>query len=322
VWTIVGSKSNLNRVNSENPSISIKTINFQKDLVTPSLNSAFSKFQLSPALQEVITYFNPVTVPFANYEIGGGTEVLLFQKVGNMTTNNPLLVVFDDGDQKTSVMVGEGMWQWRMQDYSKNQSFELFDELVSKLVQYLSSNEEKSRFKVYPLTQDFTVSEPAVLETEVYNEIYEETYGHAVDLELRGPGNFLERYSYVTSLGNSKYRISNLHPGIYTFKAHTSIDQKPASSQGQFTVTEMQLEALNLTADHQLLRSLSSKTSGTFYGQDQWENLTMELSGKQAQGIIFSEEIFTPLIKWPWALALLLVLVSLEWFLRKFHGSY
>ena len=48
----------------------------------------------------------------------------------------------------------------------------------------------------------------------------------------------------------------------------------------------------------------------------------MELSGKQAQGIIFSEEIFTPLIKWPWALALLLVLVSLEWFLRKFHGSY
>ncbi len=322
VWTIVGSKSNLNRVNSENPSISIKTINFQKDLVTPSFNSAFSKFQLSPALQEVITYFNPVTVPFANYEIGGGTEVLLFQKVGNMTTNNPLLVVFDDGDQKTSVMVGEGMWQWRMQDYSKNQSFELFDELVSKLVQYLSSNEEKSRFKVYPLTQDFTVSEPAVLETEVYNEIYEETYGHAVDLELRGPGNFLERYSYVTSLGNSKYRISNLHPGIYTFKAHTSIDQKPASSQGQFTVTEMQLEALNLTADHQLLRSLSSKTSGTFYGQDQWENLTMELSGKQAQGIIFSEEIFTPLIKWPWALALLLVLVSLEWFLRKFHGSY
>jgi len=322
VWTIVGSKSNLNRVNSENPSISIKTINFQKDLVTPSFNSAFSKFQLSPALQEVITYFNPVTVPFANYEIGGGTEVLLFQKVGNMTTNNPLLVVFDDGDQKTSVMVGEGMWQWRMQDYSKNQSFELFDELVSKLVQYLSSNEEKSRFKVYPLTQDFNVSEPAVLETEVYNEIYEETYGHAVDLELRGPGNFLERYSYVTSLGNSKYRISNLHPGIYTFKAHTSIDQKPASSQGQFTVTEMQLEALNLTADHQLLRSLSSKTSGTFYGQDQWENLTMELSGKQAQGIIFSEEIFTPLIKWPWALALLLVLVSLEWFLRKFHGSY
>ncbi len=322
VWTIVGSKSNLNRVNSENPSISIKTINFQKDLVTPSFNSAFSKFQLSPALQEVITYFNPVTVPFANYEIGGGTEVLLFQKVGNMTTNNPLLVVFDDGDQKTSVMVGEGMWQWRMQDYSKNQSFELFDELVSKLVQYLSSNEGKSRFKVYPLTQDFTVNEPAVLETEVYNEIYEETYGHAVDLELRGPGGFLERYSYVTSLGNSKYRISNLHPGIYTFKAHTSIDQKPANSQGQFTVTEMQLEALNLTADHQLLRSLSSKTSGTFYGQDQWENLTMELSGKQAQGIIFSEEIFTPLIKWSWALAILLVLVSLEWFLRKYHGSY
>jgi hypothetical protein len=322
LWTIVGSKSNLNRVNSENQFISIKTINFQKDLVTPSFNASFSKFQLSPELQDVITNFNPVTVPFANYAIGGGAEVLLFQKVGNLVTNNPLMVVIDDGDQKSAVMVGEGMWQWRMQDYSKNQSFELFDELMSKLVQYLSSNEEKSRFKVYPLTQEFTVNEPAVLETEVYNEIYEETYGHAVDLELSGPESFSETYSYVTSLGNSKYRISNLVPGIYTFKAQTSIDQKPVRSQGQFTVTEMQLEALSLTADHQLLRSLSSKTSGAFYQQDQWENLTKDLSEKQAQGIIFSEEILTPVIKWPWALAILLVLVSMEWILRKYHGSY
>jgi hypothetical protein len=84
----------------------------------------------------------------------------------------------------------------------------------------------------------------------------------------------------------------------------------------------MQLEALSLTADHQLLRSLSSKTSGAFYQQDQWENLTKDLSEKQAQGIIFSEEILTPVIKWPWALAILLVLVSMEWILRKYHGSY
>jgi len=322
LWTIVGSKSNLNRVNSENKFITIKTINFQRDLVTPSFNSSFSKFQLSPALEEAITYFNPVSVPFANYEIGGGAEILMFQKVGNLVTSNPLLAIIDDGDRKTAVMVGEGMWQWRMQDYAKNQSFELFDELVSKLVQYLSSNEEKNRFKVYPLVQEFSVNEPAILETEVYNEIYNETYGHAVELELRGPNGFVETYSYVTSLGNTKYRISDLPPGIYTFKAQTYVDQKPVRSQGQFTVTEMQLEVLSLTANHQLLRSLSSKTNGVFYSEHQWENLTRDLSEKQAQGIIFSEEIFTPLIKWPWALGILLVLVSMEWILRKYHGSY
>ena len=322
IWSIIGSRSNLNRVNSENPLISIKTINFQKDLVTPSYNAAFSKFQLSPELQATVSGFNPVIVPFANYEIGNGAEIVLFQKVGNLVTENPLLMVADDGDRKTAVMVGEGMWQWRMQDYSMNQSFELFDELISKLIQYLSSNQEKSRFKVYPVTPSFNANEPVIMKTEVYDEIFEETFGYTIDLNLDGPDGYNDAFSYVTSAGNTNYRISDLQPGIYSYKAQTVIDGKPAFSQGQFTITEMPLESLNLTADHQLLRSLSSRTDGSFYQPDQWENLSSALLTKEARGIVFSEEIFTPLIRWPWALAILLVLVSMEWFLRKYHGTY
>ena len=151
IWTLVGSRSNLNRVNSENPFISIKTINFQRDLVTPAYNAAFSKFQLSSPLQQVVSRFNPVSVPFANYEVGGGAEIILFQKVGNLETGNPLMLAIDDGNRKSAVMIGEGMWQWRMQDFELHQNFELFDELISKLVQYLTSNEEKKSFQSVPI---------------------------------------------------------------------------------------------------------------------------------------------------------------------------
>ena len=322
IWTIVGNRSNLNRVNAENQMVAVKTINYQKDLVTPSFNPSFSRFQLSHELQEMLTYYNPVTVPFANYDVSSGAETLLYQKVGNLVTENPLLILMTEDDQKKAIMMGEGMWQWRMQDYERNQNFELFDEFVSKLVQYLSSNQDKSRFKVYPLSQEFNVNEPAVFETEVYNEIYEKTYGHTIALALQGPDGFSESYQYVTSLGSSKYNISNLEPGVYSFRAETTLDGKPAIELGQFTVSEMQLESLALTADHQLLRNLSSRTDGGFYYQDQWENLTADLTFEQAQGVLFSEEIFIPLIRWPWALAILLLLVSLEWFLRKYYGTY
>ncbi len=322
LFTILGSRSNINRVNSENDFVSIKTINFQKDQVTPSYNSGFSKFQLSSELQAILSSFNPVVVPFANYQVGTGAEVLLFQRVGSLVTENPLLLIADDGDRKSAVMIGEGMWQWRMQDYSINQSFERFDELISKLVQYLSSNQDKSRFRVYPVTQSFSVNEPAIMKTEIYDEIYQETYGFPVELSLEGPDDYRDSFSYVTSAGNSNYRISDLSPGVYNYLARTSIDGKPASSQGQFTVTEMQLESLNLTADYQLLRSLSTKSNGTFYFADQWEALSNDLLTKKAQGIVFSEEVFTPIIQWPWALAILLILVCMEWFLRKYHGSY
>jgi hypothetical protein len=291
-------------------------------MVTPSYNAAFSKFQLSPELQATVSRFNPVIVPFANYEVANGAEIVLFQKVGNLVTENPLLIVTDDGDSKTAVMVGEGMWQWRLQDYAANQNFDLFDELISKLIQYLSSNQEKSRFKVYPLTASFNANEPVVMKTEVYDEIFEETFGYTIELDLEGPDGYHDSFSYVTSAGNTNYRISDLQPGIYSYKAQTMIDGKPASSQGQFTITEMALESLNLTADHQLLRSLSSRTDGSFYQADEWESLSNDLLTKEARGIVFSEEIFMPLIRWPWALAILLLLVSMEWFLRKYHGTY
>ena len=322
VWHILGSRSNIPRFNSENELLEIIPINLQRDQVTALFNNGFSKFQLSPSLQEMIPRINPLNVPFANYKLSGGAEVLLNQKVGNLGTDNPLLVVMDDGDTKTAVLIGEGIWQWRLQDYDFNQSFTLFDEFVSKLVQYLSTNEDKSRFKVYPVTGEFHINEPVRLETEVYNEIYEETYGHTIDLNLRSSDGQVSSYSYTISEGNSQYRISDLPAGAYSYNASTTVEGEVLTSRGQFSITELQLEFLNLTADHQLLRSLSSKTNGRFFNTNQWDSLNSLLLDKPAQGMIYSEEAFLPLIKWPWAFAILLLLVSTEWFLRKFYGSY
>ena len=321
-WTIIGSKSNLPRFNSENDMLEITAINFQRDQVTAEVSGSFSKFQLTDALKEMLTNNNPLNVPFANYQLSPGAEVLLTQKVGNLNTNNPLLMVMDDGDQKQAVLIGEGIWQWRLQDYERHQSFELFDELISKLVQYLSSNQEKSRFRVYPINSEFQVNEAVVLQSEVYNEIYEEVYGNSIDLTITDAAGESRSFSYTTSAGNTQYRINELPSGVYAFTARTQLDGKNYTNTGQFSVTDLQLESLNLTADHQLLRELAAKTSGQFFDESQWSQLQAQLTNEPAQGVIYSEEAFMPLIRWPWVLILLLLLVSGEWFTRKYYGSY
>ncbi len=322
LWFIVGSRSNISRFNEENQILNIELINSQRDQVTAEVNTGFGKFQLTPQLQQLLPGFNPVTVPFANYEISGGAEVLLTQKVGNLTTDHPLLAVMDDGDQKTAVMLGEGIWQWRLNEYQQNQNFEYFDELVGKLVQYLSSEEDKTRFRVYPISSEFNISEPAILETEIYNEIYEEVYGYNVDMDLRQPDGSVQSYSYTTSEGNTQYRIGGLQAGVYSYTARSEIEGQIRTSRGQFSITELQLEALELTADHQVLRSLSERTGGQFFTMQQWENLSTTLASAPAQGVIFTEEAFLPIIRWPWALLVLLLLIAVEWFFRKYHGSY
>jgi hypothetical protein len=46
------------------------------------------------------------------------------------------------------------------------------------------------------------------------------------------------------------------------------------------------------------------------------------LTVKEAQAIIRSDEKYDALINLKWIFFILLAMISVEWFLRKFYGSY
>jgi hypothetical protein len=75
-------------------------------------------------------------------------------------------------------------------------------------------------------------------------------------------------------------------------------------------------------ADFDLLRNLARETGGTFYRLKDFDRLQQQLTNSEARLIIRSEERYDSLINLKWIFFLILVLVSGEWFLRKFYGSY
>lgn len=321
-WFILGNQSDLREFNQLNDMISISALRDEKDKVFPAVNNSFDKFKLSSELRSLLSKFNPVTVPFGRYESIAPHDILLYQQVGSVTTNKPLLTLRVDGNKKSAVMTGEGMWQWRLQEYATTGKHEAFDELISKLVQYLASKEDKRKFRVYPIKNEFNNSEPVIFETEVYNAIYEPIYGQKIDLQISDENDSLAHYSYTTNENNTQYRISGLRQGVYRYTASASINGQKNQSEGEFTITELQLENLNLTANHQLLRNLSHQTNGNFYFSEQLEALTQFLKNKEVKSVIYSDEEYLPIINIKWLFFLLLGLVSVEWFMRKYSGSY
>jgi hypothetical protein len=87
-------------------------------------------------------------------------------------------------------------------------------------------------------------------------------------------------------------------------------------------VVEQNQESRNLTADFGLLRKLAQSTEGKFYRDTEMQKLATDLSSQKATATLHSEETFNPIINLKFFFFLLLVLVSAEWFLRKFAGSY
>lgn len=294
----------------------------QYDDVMPVISTTFPYFLLSPEANAVFSGFPPVWVPFGRMQVPASAVTLLSQRVGSIATDKSLLWIDIPDNHKIAIMLGEGFWQWRLEEYSKNENTEAFDEVFGKLIQYLSTTDDKSRFKSYPLEQQFSDTEEVVFESQVYNEIYEPVFGNRVDLEITDDAGKKFKYNYVVSPGNARYQVGGLKEGIYKYTASTSINGKDEKVRGQFLVTAQQAELQNLTADFGLLRKLASSTGGQFYTLSQTDKLQRDLTRKEATSVIHSEEKFDNLLNLKWVFFLLLALISAEWFLRKYHGGY
>ncbi|MGD1894084.1 MAG: hypothetical protein ACFB15_26250 [Cyclobacteriaceae bacterium] len=322
LWYIVGPQTNLPLFNNTNDLVEIINQGNETDEVRAVFNRIFTGFQVENDYQSTIEEFNPLRVPFGRITLKGNGQPLLYQRVGNVETDKPLLVVGEENDKKQAVMLASGIWGWRLQEYARTEKTEAFDALFTKLTQYLSAKEDKRRFKVYPIKNEFEDSEPVVFQTEIYNDIYEEVYGQQVTLVLTSEDGEKRNYTYATNENNTKYRIGNLPEGVYSFQASVNLNDEQMNSSGEFTVHSLQIEALNLTANHDLLRQVASASGGSFSTLDSIEALQASFQNQKEPGKIYTSEAFLPIINLKWLFFLLLLLVATEWSIRKYMGSY
>ncbi len=321
-WFIVSSQTDLRQFNRVNGLVKFQTLTNQKDLVFPLYNKDFKIFNYPPEYGKKLALYPPVTVPFTRIKVRPGAEIMLYQKVGNIGTAKPLLVLFRQTGMKRAVLLGEGIWKWRLQEYARDKNFDAFDELTSKIIQFLTTKTDKRRFRVYPVKNEFINNEPVIFETEIYNEIYENIYGYKIDLTIKNEAGESTGYSFVTSENNSKYRINGLDKGIYTYEAKSNVDGKIMTTAGRFTIKDLQIESTKLRADFTLLRTLASNTGGKFFTSDELTNLDKELLKEKPKDKIYSSEDYLAIINMKWGFFILILIASMEWFLRKYYGSY
>lgn len=321
-WYILGGQTSLNQFNASNNVLRVNSRSNQQDQVTPAFNSSFSLFTYAAEMASLLAKMPPVSVPFGEFNVPAGSDVLLFQRVGSVVTNKPLLAVHTSRERKSAVMLGDGLWEWRLEEYNLTEKHEAVDELVSKLVQYLSAKEDKRKLRVYPIADEFYDYEQVVLEAETYNDIYERIYDQKINLELTDDSNKVSKYSFTNAENNSRFAVSGLRKGVYRYKATAAVQGKTEQVAGEFTVKELQLEALTTTANHNLLRTIARQTGGQVYFPSQIDNLTAQLTSNPPPDVIQSSEELREFINLKWLFFVLLALLTIEWSVRKYQGAY
>lgn len=320
-WYILGKKS-VPKMNQELSFFNIQQRGSQTDNIRPVLVPSFSKFKLNPENTKSVNAYPPVDVPFGEYGTSGPVEVLMQQKVGSLDIDKPLMFYYDDGDIKSAVTAATGIWQWRLQEAGLSDKSALFDEIVLKTIQFLSIKSDKKQFVVRPRQSSFNENDRVFIDTEVYNEIYARSYGNTINLSLTDENGDSNTFELVDNEVNAAFNLGRMGQGVYKYTATATVSGKKVTEKGEFIVSQTQVESLNLQADHQMLRHIAKKTGGEFYSLNSKSQLTERLKEADFASIIRTEEEFFPLINSLWVIGLIILLLSVEWFFRKYLGAY
>ncbi len=321
VLIILGNRSNIRQLTSNGIQLAFENPG-QWDAITPVLNPDYKDFGFSDKINNLFARYPPISVPFGKFSYPAESNVLLYQRIGRVNTDRPLLYTTSNDNQKAAFLLGDGIWRWRLDEFAETQRTDGFDEVFSKLIQYLCTHDDKRKFRCFPSQNEFTTSESVVFESQVYNELFEQVYGQKIEIELIDEEGNKFQHSYVTSPGGSRYRMGGLKDGVYEYKASTEINGTATHVFGEFLVIEQNIESQSLTADFNLLRKWSANTGGKFYKAENLNQLSDDFSETKAQSRIHSEESFNPLINLKIVFFFLLTLISVEWFARKYLGGY
>ncbi|HAH22739.1 MAG TPA: hypothetical protein DCL77_03065 [Prolixibacteraceae bacterium] len=282
----------------------------------------FSLFTLSNETKEFLATAPPLLSPFGNTEISPVLQNLAYQSIKNIRTSKSIMAFGNDKGRKVGFVVGEGLWRWRLFDFQNNGDHEAFNELTNKIVQYLSLKENEDNFNVnYPAL--FQETDNIELTAELYNDSYELV--NAPDVNIRIKSDSLKEFAYTFDRIDNYYHLNvgNLQPGDYTFEAETQLGNQHFTEKGSFSIVKNEIELQNNQADFGLLYQLAQQTGGKFASIDNYGTLLDAINNnKQITVQQHQQTLLTEWINLKTLFFLLVLLLGIEWFFRKYWGIY
>lgn len=322
VLYVIGKQSNIQAYNNLATGLMIPPSMSSFNDATGALNPDFSLFSPGTETERMLPEFPPLQVPFSLYKAGAASQVLLYQKIGNVSTRIPLILFGQGTDRKSATITGEGIWRWRMTNFAKTGNHQAFDDLFSKIIQYLAVKEDKSQFRVM-LKSTIWDSEVVEIDAELYNDSYQLVNEPEVKMVITDKNNKSFIYAFSRTTNAYYLNAGSLPPGDYSYKATTSFGGKAFQKSGTFTVAMQNVESVNTVANHLLLNNMALRHNGRMVYPDRLGDIVKMLSDRDdLKTVIYTQKRYTDLVSfWP-VLLLLIGLLSAEWFIRKRNGSY
>ncbi len=276
----------------------------------PYPNKRFSLFHI-PELQ--LETYPPLEDHYGKIRFDKPIETVFYSRIKSIETNEPLLVFDKEGRQ--GVLLGENIWQWRMQA-GLNNHIEQFDELWQQIVRLLTRNQQKQRIQLEYDKQFFQGDAIKIIARFLNQNLEPDTLVNPVIKLVKQNKNIP-----LTQVADYyQIELSDLPPGTYRFSI--TDPKNNLIKNGEFTVLPFNPEDKNLQTNQKDLQLLANNTGGKTYMPSQIDRLITDLQTHNGfHSLITYQKKQTDLIDYRWLLGLIILLLTIEWFYKKLRGE-
>jgi hypothetical protein len=322
LFVIINESTDLNALSALNIgfNITLKSNSFSE--ATAQKNGTFGLFSLSKEEDELLQQFPPLFVPFGTYKISPSGEALLYQKIMNVNSEDPLLWFSVNGGRGIGVFAGSGIYRWRLNNYLLKQNSQTFDDLMAKSVQLLANRANKEPLVIrHP--KYFYQQTPVLLDAELYNAVFEPIENEKISINIVDSSG--KEYPYDFSPQGKFYHLNAgyLPAGNYRYKANAAVGNKKVEKNGVFSIVPLDLEDASLPANTAFLKDITKRYDGKMLtGAEDWAGqLLSELESRQdlKPQIRYEEKHYSLIERW-WLWLFVVLLLGGEWFVRRYYG--
>jgi hypothetical protein len=314
------SKNFINIIKKRFPDFSYTASNsfsnvFAVPTISGKLNTVFNIFDSSELNNAFWQNSAPIEYYFNKIQTAK-TDKILLQAKDN--PNKPVLLSNVFKGLNNLLFLGNGFWRWKFLMAEDRQFSGAYETFFVNLIKWISKNPGMENINIEVNKKGLPLGEQLTANIQLYDASFNPVSDGEIKLLISGPTGEFEATAKNTSNGNYTWEFNPLAEGSYKIKADAyKNDVFLGDNEIEVNVLPVNNEFIFTKQDADFLNKLAIATGGKYFTVNNYKDIIPLLPNTPK---IVSTTINYDLWNKLYTLLLIILLLSVEWFIRKRKG--